>query len=461
MSLPDLKLLSHEQKDALIVELFKRLQALEHRVAANSANSHRPPSTDGLSKPAPKSLRKSGQRPNGGQLGHAGATLSQVAQADVVIEHGRLQQCPSCSAAFGAAEVVARRQVIDLKPSELQVTEHRMLRAVCACGHVHEGMWPEGVGASVQYGPNIKAQAVALSQQHLVPLARVCEIMRASFGVSLSQASVLEFNAQAAQALKTTVQRIGKALQSQPVVHADESGIRIQGKLAWLHCAVTDQYSWLAQHAKRGKAAFEQLGILPGVRGVLVHDGLASYKELECTHSLCNAHHLRELVAAHEHDQAFDDWAQRAQDLLVQANEQVKLVGAPLSEAAQASYMRSWHELLAQGLLFNRENTEPNTRGRPKQSKSFNLIRRLREHTDDVWRFTREPGVPFTNNLAEQALRMCKVKQKVSGCFRTQQGANTFFTIRSYLGTMKKQGADLMQCLHSAFTPNPIQPKFA
>ena len=197
------------------------------------------------------------------------------------------------------------------------------MRSCCPCGAVHDGAWPEGVTGAVQYGAGVKALAVHLSQQHLVPLARVCTLMQDAFGVSLSQASVASFNAQAAQALARTVAAIGQAVKSQAVVHADESGIRVQGKLHWLHCLVSPQLTWLGQHTRRGAQAFAALGLLGGVRGTLVHDGLASYKELQCAHALCNAHHLRELVFVDELERPFDGWAQEMMALLVQANAEV------------------------------------------------------------------------------------------------------------------------------------------
>ena len=257
---------------------------------------------------------------------------------------------------------------------------------------------------------------------------------------------------------------IGEALKTQAVVHADESGIRVKGQLHWLHCLVSASLTWLGQHAKRGTQAFEELGLLAGVRGTLVHDGLASYKEIDCTHALCNAHHLRELVFVHEQEKAFDGWAQEMIELLVQANKEVHQHGAPLAQERRLWYHAQWDGLLARAESFNPQNKDnlehAPKRGRRKQSKAYNLIRRLRIHRDDVWRFMTDAGVPFTNNLAEQALRMCKVKQKISGCFRTLDGANTFFTIRSYLQTMKKQNANLLDCLTSVFNGQPTQPRF-
>lgn len=483
-SLPDLTQLSLAQKDELIrmlwplqqqvqelmaqvVVMQDHIRQLEGRLALNSKNSSKPPSSDGLSKPAPKSLRQAGLRPPGGQKGHQGNTLRQSAHVDQIIEHKSMPLCAACQSELQHHEVIDKRQVFELPVLRAQVIEHRLMRSICTCGAVHEGAFPEDINAPTQYGPRAKAFAVNLNQYQLMPLQRTCEVMQDAFGLNLSQASVQTFCQQAAQALQPTVAAIGQAVQSAPVVHADESGIRVKGKLHWLHCAVTTTLSWLACHAKRGTDAFEALGLLAGVRGTLVHDGLAGYKNLDCTHSLCNAHHLRELVFVHEQDneKIWDGWAQEMIDLLLQAKREVAQTGGPLSLGRQAWFEGQWDQLLERGEAFNPEvrptGAPKGTQGRHKQSKAFNLLRRLRVYRLDVWRFMTDAGVPFTNNLAEQALRMSKVKQKISGGFRTVQGADTFFTIRSYLATMHKQQACLFDCLVSAFKGQPIQPCFA
>jgi transposase len=473
-SLPDLSELSHAQKDELIVRLWaqllkqeERIGQLEARLKLNSRNSSKPPSSDGLAKPAPKSLRLKGQRPVGGQKGHEGNTLRQSARIDEIIEHQSAPACPACRGEWSAHEVIDRRQVFELPVLRAQVTEHRLMRSTCRCGAVHEGRWPEGVNAPAQYGERAKALVVHLNQHQLVPLQRTCELMRDVFGLPLSQASAQAFAQQAAQALAPTVEAIGLAVQAAPVVHADETGIRIEGKLHWLHCLVTDSLTWLGHHAKRASEAFEALGLLGGVRGTLVHDGLAGYRNLDCAHSLCNAHHLRELTHACEQSSSkvFNGWAQEMKDLLVQANHEVQQALGPLPPERQAWFEAQWDKWLDCGQALHPEvkpeGARQGKRGRHKQSKEFNLLKRLRLHRRDVWRFMTDKDVPFTNNLAEQALRMSKVRQKVSGCFRTSHGASTFFTIRSYLATMRKQRACLFECLISTFKGQPVQPRWA
>ena len=387
-SLPDLSELSHAQKDELIGQLWaqnqlqaaqlamlqERIGQLEARLKLNSRNSSKPPSSDGLAKPAPKSLRLKGQRSVGGQKGHEGNTLRQSAQVDQVITHQSATLCPACQGEWSAHEVIDRRQVFELPVLRAQVTEHRLMRSTCRCGAVHEGRWPEGVNAPAQYGERAKALVVHLNQYHLVPLERTCLSVHDVFNLPLSQASVQAFNQQAALALAPTVAAIGQAVQGAPVVHADETGIRIEGKLHWLHCLVTATLTWLGHHARRGNEAFDALGLLAGVRGTLVHDGLAGYRQLDCAHSLCNAHHLRELTFVQEQEPAFSGWAGEMKTLLVQANCEVQQAAGPLPPERQAWFETQWDRLLECGEALNPEvKPEGGKRGRRKQSKAFNL----------------------------------------------------------------------------------------
>lgn len=445
----------------------KLILELQARLGKNSTNSSKPPSSDGLAKPAPKSLRIPGQRPIGAPKGHEGGTLRQSEVVDIVTQHFGPTQCRVCSSLLVNHDVNERRQVLELPALRAQVIEHQSMRCVCTCGAVHVGVFPAEVTAPVQYGARLKAVCVNLNQQQFVPLARTCEVMLDTFGVAVSETSVLAFTHEAAQVLQPVYQQIAQAVQTAPVVCADETGIRIQGKLAWLHCAVTPSLSYLEHHPKRGIVAIKKMAILAQVKGTLVHDGLQSYKQLECAHSLCNAHHLRELVYVHDslNEKVFDDWAQGLMDLLLQGKKEVDALGAPLSPERLQWFDRQWLTLLDRGERFN-PRQEPQgapkgKRGKHKQSTQFNLLARLRQYKDDVWRFASQAGVPFTNNLAEQALRMSKVRQKVSGCFRTPEGAKTFFAIRSYLQTMRKQRINLFDCLVSVFHGQPIAPDLA
>lgn len=455
---------------SLLAQLAKQQQQileLQARLGKNSTNSSKPPSSDGLAKPAPKSLRVPGQRPIGAPKGHQGNTLRQSETVDSVMAHFGPAQCSACQRVLLDHQVIERRQVLELPVLRAQVTEHQRMRSLCSCGAVHAGVFPVDVTAPVQYGPRLKAVCVNLNQQHFVPLARASDFMLDTFGVAVSQTSVLAFTHEAAEVLQPVYQQIGQAVQAAPVVCADETGIRIQGKLEWLHCAVTPSLSYLEHHAKRGLLAIEAIGLLPAFKGTLVHDGLRSYKQLDCAHALCNAHHLRELVYVHDSlgEKAFDGWAGQMMDTLVQAKREVDERSGPLPAQRMQWYEGQWLSLLDRGERLNprqeRGEAFAAKRGKHKQSTQFNLLARLRQYKDDIWRFATDVGTPFTNNLAEQALRMSKVRQKVSGCFRTDEGAKTFFAIRSYLQTMRKQHINLFDCLVSVFEANPIKPDFA
>jgi transposase len=475
-ALPDLDRLSVAEKDALIRELWPlralvadwsaqvaaltaRVSELQGRLAQNSRNSSKPPSSDGLNKPKPKSLRQAGQRPTGGQQGHQGHTLEQVAHPDRIETHAPATHCEVCGRPLGEAATAEIRQVFDLPPLHCEVTEHRVLEARCVCGKVHRGAFPAAVAAPVQYGPRAKAAVVHLTHRHMLPVARTGALLGDLFGLPMSDATVLAIQDEARERLAPTVAAIGEALKTAPLAHADETGMRTGGKLRWMHVLATPLLTWLGAHANRGKLAFDAFGILGAFVGTLIHDGWKPYRELACTHGLCNAHHLRELTYVFE--QLGQGWAKRLIDLLLAACREVETANAPLDIARLAHYRAAYDRILAQGEAANPRAPPSGKRGRTKQPKALNLVDRLRTYADDVWRFATDPGVPFTNNLAEQAVRMPKVKQKVSGGFRTAGGLDTFCTIRSYVATLHKQGANLFHALTLTFEGSPPQPRFA
>ena len=473
--LPDLDRLSVAEKDDLIRELWPlralvrqlseqvaaltaKVADLEGRLAKNSRNSSKPPSSDGF-KPKPKSQRKAGQKPTGGQKGHTGHTLKKVAEVDHIESHAPPSLCDACHRPLSATTIVETRQVFDIPPLHHEVTEHQMLEARCACGKVHHGEFPAGVSAPVQYGPRLKAAVVHLTHHHMMPLARTGDLVGDLFGLPLSDATVLAISEEARTLLAPTVALMGEALKTVPVAHADETGMRVAGKIHWLHVLATTTLTWVGAHANRGKKAFDAFGILTAFVGTLIHDGWKSYRDLTCQHGLCNAHHLRELTYVFE--EMGQAWAQRLIDLLIKAHQEVSVAGGPLPIDRVADYRRVHAEILAEGETANPRAPPSGKRGRTKQSKALNLIDRLRVHADDVWRFTTDHNVPFSNNIAEQAVRMPKVKQKISGGFRTAAGLDTFCTIRSYLATLHKQGANLFHSLTLTFQGAPPQPRFA
>jgi len=480
---PDLLQLSHAQKNALILTLWplqhqvkglmaqmavmqERIEQLEGRLALNSKNSSKPPSSDALFKPAPKSLRVAAKNSTGGQKDHPGTTLCQAAQPDKIVVHNVPDHCQACRCELPFAYVAETRQVFDLPEVKYEVTEHHAMQAICKCGRVHTAQFPADVRAPVQYGPRVQAAMVHLNLNHAVSIQRTAALVKDFFGLPVSQAAVVKATQTGADILQPTVQDIGQAVVRSAVAHADETGLRVAKKLHWLHVLATDTLSWMGCHPKRGGQAFESLALLEHFKGVLVHDGWLPYKALACQHALCNQHHLRELTYLLE--QQGQAWAGDMIEVLTHANHQDNLNCAEGKTPNYDSqkYQREVRDLralydaiLAQALAENPIAPSSGKRGRPKQSKATNLIGRLRDYSDDVWRFMTQANVPFTNNLAEQAVRMPKVKQKVSGCFRTPQGAQNYCVIRSYCATMHKQGANIFESLVAAFkglTPQPF-----
>ena len=308
---------------------------------------------------------------------------------------------------------------------------------------------------------------VHLNQNHAVSIQRTAALMQDFFGLTVSQATVVKAAQTGAQILQPTVQAIGQAAVSSAVLHADETGLRVAKKLHWLHVLATDTLTWMGCHPKRGTEAFDALALLQQFQGVLVHDGWMPYKALQCQHALCNAHHLRELTyLLEEQGQA---WAGDMIEVLTHASHTDNVNCA---EGQSPDYNSQKHQtqvrdlrhlydaILAQAQGDNPRALSSGKRGRPKQSKATNLIGRLRDYSDDVWRFMTQASVPFTNNLAEQAVRMPKVKQKVSGCFRTLEGAQAYCVIRSYCATLHKQGANIFEALVASFKGAPPQPSF-
>jgi transposase len=465
-SLPDLDRLSVAEKDDLIRALFARVQELtakvaelEGRLALNSRNSSKLPSAEGYGKPKPQSLRRPGKNPRGGPQGHEGPTLKQAESPDHLVLHAPPTICDACGLPLPEARGVEARQVFDVPPTPYEVTEHRVLGVRCACGKWHRGAFPEGVNAPVQYGPRLKAAGVHLTQHHMLPAQRAAELMGDLSDLPLSDATVLAAVEEACERLEPPVRALGQAISTAPIAHADETGLRVAGKLHWLHVLATTSLTWLGIHPHRGKKAFDAFGLLKAFVGTLVHDGWKPYRELACHRALCNAHHLRELTYVFEEMGQF--WANRLIEMLLAACQEVARVGSPLPPDRIAHFRSLYLEIIAEGEAAHPCAPPSGKRGRARQSKAVNLLHRLRTYADDVLRFMTDAGVPFTNNLAEQAVRMPKVKQKVSGCFRTLTGAQSFGIVRSYLDTLRQQGANLFHALTQTFQGNVPQPRFA
>jgi len=449
------------QMQAAIDALAARMAELEARLSKDSHNSSKPPSSDALSR-KPKSLRPKGDKPTGGQKGHPGTTLCWSNQPDEILGHAP-SVCAGCGQCLDAVvpESCERRQVYDLPPMRLRVTEHRALAKLCpACGCLTHGAFPEGVTQPVQYGPGVRALCVYLQINHLLPFERTQQILSDLFGASLSEGSLANFLASCHQRLEGVEAAIKMAIPQAPVAHFDETGARIDKKLHWLHVAATESLTYYAPHARRGRPALEAVGILPAFGGTAVHDAWASYLAYDCAHALCNAHLLRELAFLKE--QMRQPWAEQAIALLCdikKAVEAAKTAGAErLDPLARLRFRARYQWVVQEGMRANPPAQPPFKRGRPKQSAARNLLDRMDRYRCCVLAFMDDFAVPFDNNLAERDLRMVKVQQKVSGCFRTLAGAQQFCRIRGYISTMRKQGADVLAALRSAFQGQPLVP---
>jgi transposase len=451
-----------------MARLLERVSVLEGRLAKDSHNSSKSPASDGLRRKT-KSLRKpSGKKP-GGQLGHQGETLRLQATPDVVVEH-RPTHCAHCQALLVDVPVLLRerRQVHDLPPGRLVVTEHQALHLRCpGCRAVSVGAFPAEVPSRAQYGPHVRALAVYLVEEQLVPLGRVQALLSDLFGVQVGRGTLVAWVQQAAAVLAPVEDQIKAALRQAPVLHVDETGVRRGGHLAWAHVASTSRLTHYAIHAQRGSAATDAIGILPDFRGVSVHDGWASYQTYTaCRHALCNVHHLRELTFVEEEEH--QAWAKELKDLLLAMRAAAHQARAQdrtqVPEAQRMAFHRQYRALLACG---RRANPPPATsrrlgqRGRQAQSSTRNLLDRLTLHEEQVLAFLDDLTIPFDNNQAERDLRSFKVQQKISGCFRSDPGAVAYARIRGYLATLRKQGRALLAALETVFAGQPLAPEFA
>jgi transposase len=467
----DLTNLDKETLVAIILELREvikeqaaRIQELEDQLAKNSKNSGKPPSSDGMrKKPRRKSLRKKGERKSGGQPGHKGHTLKMVANPDQ-IEHHPAEICPHCQTSLQAvaAHHLAKRQVFDVPQVHLTVTEHQAEVKSCpCCGETVKGQFPDHVTQPVQYGPRLKAQTVYLHSYQLLPLARIKELFGDFYGHRPSEALTLSSSQVIADQLDPVQATIKARLIKEAIVHCDESGLRVAGKLHWLHSVSTADLTYYGVHERRGQVAMHDIGILPAFDGRAIHDGWASYFQFECPHALCNAHHLRELQFIVERYE--QPWAQEMFDLLLTIKQEVEAAPdewSSLPVKRLTYYEKRYDQLIAQGLAANPlpKQPPPRKRGRKKQTPPKNLLDRLTKYKAETLVFMHDFRVPFDNNLAERDLRMIKVKQKVSGSFRTFAGAETFCVIRSYISTVRKQGKNVLQALYDALLGQPFMP---
>ena len=417
------------------------------RLGLNSKNSSKPPSTD----QGPNNNRGKGNNSKpGGQKGRTGKTLTQTSKPDVVefLEVDRSSLPPGEYTKVG----VEKRQVFDLK-FEVEITEYQAEVLQDASGKKFVAPFPDEVTQPVQYGAQVKSHAVYLSQYQMLPYERIREYFTDQLSLPISVGTLCNFNAKAYERITElqVLDKIKGKLQNSPVLHVDETGVNINGIRQWLHTASTSQWAYLAHHEKRGSIATDEIAILPNYSGVLVHDHWKPYFKYQCEHALCNAHHLRELEFSWQKEE--QKWAREMQDFLLTTHRTVQDSGGKL----RYSQLKK-HLLLYRGILGRAEQEcpepapIPGKRGRTKKSKSRNLLERLIKYQKEVLRFMFHPDVPFTNNQAENDIRMSKVQQKISGCFRSSDGAKNFCAIRSYLLSCCKQNISASTALQLLFS---------
>lgn len=444
--------------EARIDEQDAQIAELKARIGQNSRNSSKPPSSDGYGKPAPKkrSLRRPSGRKQGGQDGHEGARLEPVAVPDERVEH-QPERCDGCGGSLAGAERLQggeSRQVFELPEGKLlRAIEHVAQRRRCGCGRTTAAGFPTGVGAPTQYGSGVRALGVYLCVYQHLPYDRAAQALADLAGARVSTGTLQSWVEAAAAGLSGFDERLRELLIASPVVHFDETGARIAERLGWVHSQSTEKLTRYVAHRRRGGEAIDTAGVLPDFRGVAVHDGWSPYRNYEgALHALCNGHHLRELIAAAE---AGHGWPETMSELLLDAHERVE-------RAREAGERRLDPEALAklearyEAIIASGHAEHPPAKG--KKTKAHNLLLRLERDREEVLRFAHDFRVPFTNNRAEQDIRMVKLQQKISGCFRTTDGAERFLAVRSYISTARKNGIEALAALAELTTGRPWLP---
>jgi len=468
----DLSSYSPAQKDALIGKLFEQvsvlqqqLKALQAQLGLNSTNSSKSSSTDdGYNKPKPKSRRNKSGKSSGGQPGHKGSTLERSANPDHIVEH-TVEQCSGCGFDLRALPVegIEARQVFDIPPIQIAVTEHQAHIKCCPCCRArNKGAFPAHVGQPVQYGPEVQAVVTYLSQYQMLPYQRLKQCLEDLFQLSLSEGTVNNILRRGHKALQGFEEHSRTLVGASVVAHFDESGLRVGKALHWLHVASTESLTCYFHHPKRGSEAMREMGVLEGFGGYAVHDHFSSYFCFAILHVLCGAHILRELISAHEqHEQA---WAKKMIACLLDAKKEVDTAvaaGATTLDSSRIDYYEArYRRILKAAVAELPADPIPigATRGKKKRHKVKNLHARLDEYQPEVLAFVYDLTLPFDNNLAERDVRMVKVKQKVSGCFRSSEGADMFCRIRGYISTAKKQGRHVLGSLRDCFHGQPFNP---
>lgn len=449
-----------QQQRVEITELKERVHTLEQQLKKNSRNSSKPPSSDGFNKPQPKSLRQKGKNSVGGQKGHQGQTLEFTLDPDHVFIHPVTScSCGQCLMDQPTSRY-ERRQVWDIPPIHVEITEHQAEVKQCPhCGVLTKAAFPSEVVAPIQYGTNMKSLWIYLNQYQLLPYKRITELFKDWFDHVPSQATIVNSNLDLFHRLEPLEEQIAATILQTSVAHFDETGLQVKGKKQWLHVAATETHTHYTVYARRGKEGSDAAGILPNYVGIAVHDEWKAYFAYgQCQHALCNAHHLRELTFIHE--QIKQVWAGRMIELLLEMKQTVddkRAENEPFSVHEITEFTERYDRILEYGRLeevSKGKEFEQKKKGRVKQSKSKNMLDRLRIHRLETLSFLCEFHIPFDNNQAERDVRMMKVQQKVSGTFRSDQGVKTFCRNRGFLSTLKKHSLPVLENIQSVLRGN-------
>ena len=433
----------------MVAALSARVAELEARLSKNSGNSNRPPSSDGPGKRVVKNNRVPSGKKSGGQPKHKGMTKALSPTPDTIVILKPKSKCECGGEIKMEVEGFVARQVADIEPVKVITVEYRAYEGMCSvCGKRHKARFPENARGTVTYGGQIRAIATYLTVHQLLPLKRTTELIRDLFGVQIAQGTVLTSGREASAKLEETENRIKNEIIGSDIAHFDESGLRVNGKTHWLHSASTSEHTLYGIHEKRGAAAMDDIGILPNFRGTAMHDHWKSYYHYDqCAHGECNAHHLRGLRYLYE--EMGEIWAHEMACLLMKIKKHVnfsKLFGADhLNQDDIDAYTQHFREILS---------TVDGTQA-PKESRR--MAKRLAKYEEETLLFMLDFDVPFTNNLAERDIRMPKLKQKISGGFRTLEGAKAFARIRGFISTLRKQNKNVLAGISAVFAGNPSE----
>lgn len=450
------------EQSKLLTEQSARIEALLEKVEElsdkkkDSHNSSKPPSSDGYNrKPAPKSLKKKSGRSVGGQKGHKGSSLKIEREPDRTVQHlpEGCQNCPyreQCR-----MKIENRRYEYDLN-IEVILTEHQQMSCCCPVQNKKklQGAFPAHIKGTKQYGKTVSAFVASLSTVGMMGTDRIHSLMKSVFGIPMSTGTIQNKLNILSEAVSTSVEKIKQRVQELKLLHCDETGLRVEGSLHWLHCACDSSWSYFEIHKKRGHEAMDEMGILPNYHNLMLHDFWRSYLLYdEAQHAFCVAHILRELI--YEQENSSQEWAGHLKDLLVEIlhkrHELEQMKKTEFEPQQLESYLSQYDRLLSQGLALNPVPERKHKKGRTGKGKTRALLERLRDYKQQILMFAKDWSVPFSNNEAERSIRFSKVKQKVSGSFRTKDGADSYAAVMTYISSAAKHGVQFFDAVKAAF----------